>query len=203
MSNNITNIDLCAFMLCRSLKNITLPERLTTIGQAAFDNCSSLTEITIPSTVTNIEGTQFCGCNKLESINVDSNNAVYSSYLSCLYNKEQTILIRCPEAKKDITYPNNIKEFAKGAFSNNLAESLTIPKTVEKIGKSVFLTCDKLKTIYCKAIIPPTLSDSSSLPFFLNPVTIYVPQNSLTAYKNADVWKDCLNYHKIEGYNFN
>ena len=203
MSNNITDIDFGAFMLCKSLKNITLPEKLKFIGEAAFENCSSLTEITIPGTVTNIGEPPFAFCNKLESINVDSNNAVYSSYLGCLYNKEQTIFIRCPEAKKDITYPNNIKEFTKGAFCNNLAESLTIPKTVEKIGKSVFLTCDKLKTIYCKATIPPTLSDSSSLPFVLNFVTIYVPQNSLTAYKNADIWKDCLSYHKIEGYNFN
>jgi len=59
----------CTFWNCKSLKKITLPNKLTKIGDAAFD-FSGLTSITIPNSVTTIGDFAFANCNNLKSITI-------------------------------------------------------------------------------------------------------------------------------------
>ena len=60
-----------------------------------------------------------------------------------------------------------------------------------------YSSCNALTSIYCKSTTPPTLGKS-----FLsnNNCKIYVPTESVDAYKTADDWKDYAD--SIEGYNF-
>lgn len=57
----------CAFMLCKSLKNIDIPQSVTTIKKGAFYGCSSLTSINIPNSVTYIGYKAFGECSSLPS----------------------------------------------------------------------------------------------------------------------------------------
>ena len=62
-----------------------------------------------------------------------------------------------------------------------------------------FTDCKWLKSVYCKATTPPT---GGSNMFYNNAPDrkIYVPRNSVEAYKKAKYWSDYADY--IEGYDF-
>ena len=47
-----SSIGMAAFVECKSLKNVTIPNGITSIGQHAFFGCSALKSITIPNGVT-------------------------------------------------------------------------------------------------------------------------------------------------------
>ena len=78
--------------------------------------------------------------------------------------------------------------------------SITIPNSVTSIGQGAFFGCTGLTSIYIKAINPPSLGSSA---FYNNDAAakIYVPMESVDAYKSAVGWKNHAN--KIVGYNFN
>ena len=48
---SVTSIDPHAFIYCKSLKSVTLPNSVTTIGSSAFSGCYGLSSITISNSV--------------------------------------------------------------------------------------------------------------------------------------------------------
>lgn len=62
-SYKVTGIDDSAFLGCRGLTNIVIPNSVTNIGYGAFGSCSGLTDVTIPNSVTSIEFRAFYNCN--------------------------------------------------------------------------------------------------------------------------------------------
>ena len=81
-------------------------------------------------------------------------------------------------------YLESIEWYAfDGCYSLN---SIVIPSCVERIGEYAFHYAG-LVSIYCEAPIPPVLSRGA---FYLgHDVNVYVPRNSLVAYKGAEDWK--------------
>ena len=86
-----------------------------------------------------------------------------------------------------------------GAFKNNkYLEQITIPSTINKIGDAAFAGCVNLAVIIIYVENPiditnaRTRAGSSSVFEGVNMETcvLYVPDNSVTAYKAADGWKD-------------
>ena len=72
----ITSITPGAFIDCKKLESITLPESLTTIGEFAFNGCSSLRYLVIPENVSTI-GEYICDqCVKLKGIVVRSKTPI-------------------------------------------------------------------------------------------------------------------------------
>ncbi|EAY08969.1 surface antigen BspA-like [Trichomonas vaginalis G3] len=66
LPQTLRTISLGAFMGCRNLISISIPDdSVTNIKQYAFANCSSLTTINIPKCVTNVESSLFFGCDHL------------------------------------------------------------------------------------------------------------------------------------------
>ncbi|KTC85919.1 leucine-rich repeat domain-containing protein [Legionella drozanskii] len=64
-------IDEEAFYKCEALQevNLSLSKNLTSIGRAAFMDCKNLREITIPESLALIQERAFCGCINLQQIN--------------------------------------------------------------------------------------------------------------------------------------
>ena len=58
----VTSIGDKAFINCRSLKSIAIPDSVTSIGDSAFYRCSSLTSITLHDGVTSIGDNAFKEC---------------------------------------------------------------------------------------------------------------------------------------------
>ena len=72
---------------------------------------------------------------------------------------------------------------------------ITIPNSVTEINDYAFSDCSNLKTIICEATEPPTLGQGVFLGCNLE--NVYVPLNSVDAYKAATGWQD-LNIQPIE-----
>lgn len=95
--------------------------------------------------------------------------------------------------------PNEITVIPSHTFFECITlKKLTIPETVQTIEDKAFYNCPYLKEIYCKAPIPPkTTPDILSFKS-----KIYVPRESLEAYKSAPGWEYFAQRNMIEGYDF-
>ena len=77
--------------------------------------------------------------------------------------------------------------------------SITIPDSVTSIGVSAFSGCTSLKEVYCEPITPPS-GRSGMFDDNASGRKIYVPRNSVEAYKAAQYWSNYAS--SIEGYDF-
>ena len=64
----ITSIGESAFLGCRGMTELTLPNGVMSIGGNAFEGCSGLTELTLPNGVTSIGESAFKNCSGLSKI---------------------------------------------------------------------------------------------------------------------------------------
>ena len=145
----VVNIGDRAFEGCNSLTGVIIPDSVTNIGDDAFSYCN-LTSVTIPDSVKHIEGNVFVGCSNLERISVDEKNENYTSADGVLFDKNCTLLIAYPAAKKDTLYkvPKSVTTIARSAFGggSNLG-SVTVPESVTSIGAGAFSGCNKLASV--------------------------------------------------------
>jgi hypothetical protein len=63
--------------------------------------------------------------------------------------------------------------------------SITIPNSVKNIGYMAFIYCSSLTSITCEATTPPKLDSYDNLS---NVTAVYVPAESVEAYKTATNW---------------
>lgn len=85
-----------------------------------------------------------------------------------------------------VTIPNSVTDIRGNVFYNcSSLTYLTIPYRVTNIGYCVFYNCSSLKTITCEAATPPTLGSANNLSTV---IAIYVPEESIEAYKTANNW---------------
>ena len=96
-----------------------------------------------------------------------------------------------------ITIPNSVVSIEDYAFlgCSGLA-SITIPNSVTGIGEKAFYGCTYLTSITCEAITPPACQRDCF--FNVNKsIPVYVPANSINAYKDGDEWMDFTNIQEI------
>ena len=157
---------------------ITFDGDVTSIGDWAFHNCKSLTSITIPDSVTSIEPCAFYGCTSLKSITIP--NSVTSF--------EEGAFLMCTSLTS-ITIPDSVASIGMGAFEKcKSLTSITIPDSVTNIGGGAFYNCSGLLSITVHSDTPPTggwamFDDTNNCP-------IYVPGESVDAYKSAQEWSE-------------
>lgn len=111
-----------------------------------------------------------------------------------------------------ITMPSTLLSIESGAFTNCLAlKTIDIPDSVTQISDYVFNGCGNVENVTigsgctsigayafspfskaigvtCKAVTPPTITDSTFYGI-KSTVKYYVPASSLEAYKAAPIWK--------------
>ena len=184
--NSVTNIGSGAFMGCPGLNSINIPNSVTSIGSAAFYGCVALKSITIPNSVTNIESFAFSGCKTLTSVTIPNtvtsigNNAF--GYCSGL---------------KSVTIPNSVTNIEEEAFRDCPSlTSVTIPESVTSIGNNAFSNCPGLTSITCKAVTPPNCYNYNFYQVNKS-IPVYVPANSIGAYKTTNGWRDFENIQAI------
>ena len=68
-----------------------------------------------------------------------------------------------------------------------------LPSTITSIGRQCFFQCSQLVTFICRNTTPPTL-DSGVFESTNSALSIYVPDESVDAYKTATNW---VNYASI------
>ena len=198
-----------AFYFCSSLTSITLKEGLEHIEWYAFENCRSLENITFPNSLKTIGNYAFS--NTLWYKN-HPNGAVYAGNVFYKYKgdipqntsfviKEGTVSISPYAFVKEnyhedyslvsVSIPNSVEVIGEGAFYRCRAlTSIVIPDGVTTIETLAFHYCKALKSVTCEAVNPPALSGSVFLSTPIADATLYVPAESIEAYKTATEWKD-------------
>ena len=186
--DSVTSIGDSAFCKCISLKSVTIPDSVTSIGERAFC-CTSLTRVTIPNSVTSIGSSAFSSCSSLTSVTIPDGVTWIrdGAFFGC-------------KSLTSVTIPDSVTEIGENAFSEcHSLTSVTIPDSVLLIGEGAFWSCRSLTNVYCKATTPPKGS-SGMFSVHAYGRKIYVPRNSVKAYKSAKYWKYYAD--DIVGYDF-
>ena len=191
-----------AFLDCRILKNITIPKSVIMIGSSAF--------FYIPSI--NVHISDLSAWCKIEFLGKEANP---------IHNEGAKLLLNGAELK-DITIPSDVSLIGRYAFYNcRSLTSVTISDSVTSIGESAFESCDNvetislgrnvskigekafrpvgfnftghcLKTVICKAEIPPKIEETDKgegcyyLETFGSFETLIVPNGCEEAYAQSD-----------------
>ena len=187
--NSVTTIEMYAFSDCDSLTSITIPDSVTTIGSSAFSHCDSLTSVTIPDSATTIGDSAFQDCSNLTSVTIPDSVTTIGDYAfwDC-------------SSLTSVTIGDSVTTIGNSAFNScSSLTSVTIPDSVTTIGSGAFYNCSNLTSVYCKTTTPPA---GGSSMFYKNASgrKIYVPMESVEAYKSASGWS--LYADDIVGYNF-
>lgn len=181
---SVTEIEDGAFWGCFSLEHIELPNGLKRIGYDTFRYCG-IKSIKIPASVDFIGLQAFENAYLLYEITVDENNQYFSSLDGCLYNKDQSTLIKYPESKRDETYdiPSNTRVIFDWAFyGNDYLKEMILPITIESVGAGAFSACVNLQNIYI--LNPNCMLNNVSNSIVSSNTTIHGYENS-TAERHA------------------
>ncbi len=93
LPENTVKIGNYAFSGCTLLPEITIPDTVTTIGERAFNDCTAFASITIPDGVTNMGAYSLAGCTKLTEVTIPDSVTSMGSGVLYKCNKLTSITI--------------------------------------------------------------------------------------------------------------
>ena len=216
--NSVTSIGRAAFAECRELKAVALPDGITNVADSLFYGCWDLDTVNIPKSATRIGVKAYCsvGTSRASSIVMPDGVVTIADSAFMAGKRFDTLVIPSTVTSfgksvfdgskiKVLVVPGNIKTITKSAFSGcdietiilkegitkieeyglygNYITSLILPSTITDL-EYCALECSKLKTIVCLATEPPTANFTNTTDLD----TVYVPANSVSAYKAASGW---------------
>jgi hypothetical protein len=149
MFDGVRSIGDGAFQDCHRLTNIIIPDSVTNMEDGAFHNCTNLTSIKISNGIASIERHTLTCCYSLAAITVEPGNVAYSSVDGVLFNKDQTTIVKCPEARSgSFAIPESVTRIGENAFDGcRSLTNVTIPSSVTNIGDWAFGFCSELTDI--------------------------------------------------------
>ena len=172
----------------KDVTSYAIPESVTSIEESAFDGCSSLTSITIPEGVKSIGEWAFGHCSSLTSITIPEGVTEIGGAAFC----------GC-SSLTSITLPESVTSIEGSAFEYcSSLTSITIPKGVTEIGEYAFYNCNDLTSITSMNVTPPSIGNSSTFSGVDKSIPVYVPKQSVEAYKSAKYWDEFTNIQGID-----
>ena len=114
---------------------------------------------------------------------------IFNGTVTSLEAKEASYSSTCGTTTTKVILPPTIATIGKRAFYYNYGITrIDLPKSVTSIAEEAITNCIKVVEIYCEATNPPA---GATGMFNLNEdCKIYVPMDSVEAYKNAPYWSD-------------
>lgn len=133
---------------CEDMTAIELPEGLQRIGTAAFRKCSALKELAFPASLSADSAYSSHGCESLERYVVAEGNPNFASDAAgLLYNKDKTMLLRCPQ---------------------HFNGACVLPEGVSSCDSSAFHECRHMTSLSLPASWSYELNDWNDIFFYLS-----------------------------------
>jgi len=220
LPQSVTTINQYSFHDCRSIHTFEIGPNVTTIAQHAFNGCYSLTNLVVPESVKEVKYRAFYLVPNVagDSATIDGAGArsvngivedpmVYDPY-------DRTRLRACSAvAKGYVRVPKGVKTINQDAFFSCFdITTVELPNSVESVEKYAFDECKTietliigsglqetgmyafsmkgLKTVVCLAVTPPDLGMNAFYDTKEENAVLYVPDESVNAYKEASQWKE-------------
>lgn len=187
IAGSISTVKPYVFQGIGSITTLSVAEGVRQISTSAFKGCTGLTTVTLPASIDSIGLNAFNGCTALAKANIPANVKVVAGG------------IFANTALQSIVIPDGVYLIDNQAFLNCASlKSVNIGSGVRKLNLMVFDGCSQLDTVTVNALTPPEFFQASIPGQSLNPFDpaiyptcrLYVPAQSLIAYKEADVWKN-------------
>ena len=138
-------VEVAAFIGCRNLSEIHIPQSLKKINHFAF-HFTGIKELNLPASL------EFIGpigkCSSLVKIHVDPANPNYRSIDGVLYDKQLTTLIYVPSQLKiqKLKVPESVRSIAERSLWGSNLKSIQIPKDAQ-IAENAFAGSENVKVI--------------------------------------------------------
>lgn len=168
-TSQLKEIDSHAFLNCKKLASITLPNSVTYLGDDApnsieggvFEGCESFTSFTFPSSYasSNVSSFTFKFCKNLATINWNGYNPKRLNN-STFWGCEKITWSQVPQSVEELGADcfaycssltsvdlKNIKKMDKEVFRNTPLTSVEWPAAITEIPAGTFLTCTSLTSI--------------------------------------------------------
>ena len=168
-TSQLKEIDSHAFLNCKKLASITLPNSVTYLGDdvptsregGVFEGCESLTSFTFPSSYAsnNLPSFTFKNCKNLATINWNGYNPKRLNN-STFWGCEKITWSQVPQSVEELGADcfaycssltsvdlKNIKKMDKEVFRNTPLTSVEWPAAITEIPAGTFLTCTSLTSI--------------------------------------------------------
>lgn len=113
IEKGITSIGDLAFLKCKNLTEIEIPDSVKSLGEGSFQYCASLSTVEIPDNITRIGGATFFACQNLMTVKLPDTVTQIDvwAFAGC-------------ESLTTIEIPESVTEIGKNAF--NGSDNLTI-----------------------------------------------------------------------------
>ena len=163
-----------AFYNCKALSTIQIPESVQSLGERVFENCSGLTSATLPKGLKSIPTYLFLKCSALAEVVLPDSLEIIggSAFKECA-------------SLTQISLPEGLSVLSGGAFDGSGLKEMVLPSTLTQIGDYALAG----SVIHCPIKEPISVKYPSR---DARNKVLYVPEESVDAYRNASGWKDFI-----------
>ena len=210
-TSNLREIGGSAFNGCISLKEMDLKYNSNLVLENGVIYDKNKTKIhaalpaivsgtySFPSSIKEINARSFYGCTGMTSLNMEA---------SAITKIPSSTFDGCT-ALGEMKLPQHVEKIEKNAFNSCIITNLILPETLTNMETGAF-GYNNIKEIHCNSITTPSIYPFRPIQSLLDPFSyndpgsfegtdtltckVYVPNESIAAYKAAKGWKSFKNY---------
>ena len=152
--------------------DIKLPATVKVIYDRAFSDTKNIGRVILPEGLTSIGESTFSESN-ITQVNIPGSIKILP----------RRILALCRQLKQ-VTIDEGVEVIGESAFTCSYIETITLPSTIKEVGDEAFMLCDKVRDVYYKGLMPPTIGKDCFRFVDLSKITLHVPAEALDTYRS-------------------